>query len=260
MEESLDHDEPYPAVRESPVQSHPDLDHEGERIDNSSHEFPPTDLSSSTAFPALGARIEVLWPDDDAFYPGVIEKITDGGQHVVSYDDGEHETLKMAEENWRPCDTIEANFTNFPTLKSVSPSVLCEMHEALGNKPLLLNHGQSFPQYVMYSAYETEEAEFKKHVRCVPIASIPDDTNIISSHTVYKIKIEDDDSLRLKARIAPHGNEDKIKQSLKSDCAMCSPTGIRIFLSITAIRRWPLVKADVKAAFCRLVLPNGTYT
>lgn len=32
---------------------------------------------------------------------------------------------------------------------------------------------------------------------------------------------------------------------------MCSPTGMRIVLTIAALRRWPLAKADVKAAFLR---------
>ena len=43
-------------------------------------------------------------------------------------------------------------------------------------------------------------------------------TNIISSHAIYKIKLNEDLSLKLKARIAPYANEDSEKDVTKTDC------------------------------------------
>lgn len=65
--------------------------------------------------------------------------------------------------------------------------------------------------------------------------------------------MNDDNSLKLKARIAPHGNEDSIKTELKSDCNMCSPTGVRMVLLIASLEKWRLTNADVKAAFIQTV-------
>ena len=40
-----------------------------------------------------------------------------------------------------------------------------------------------------------------------------------------------------------------MKSDLRSDCCMCSPTGLRIVLMTAALHKWKLVKADVKNAF-----------
>lgn len=78
--------------------------------------------------------------------------------------------------------------------------------------------------------------EFKTHVQLVPIYEVPSNANVISSHTLYKIKIEEDNKLMLKARIASHGNEDSTKDVLKTDCCICIPIGIRIFTTIAALK------------------------
>lgn len=70
-----------------------------------------------------------------------------------------------------------------------------------------------------------------------------------SSHLIYKLKVLDDHSLKLKARIASHGNEDSLKNELSSDCSMCCPVGMRLLLSTAALRKWLLIKMDVKPAF-----------
>lgn len=205
--------------------------------------------NAAAPLPLVGDHIVVLWPEDNLYYPGVITSINDIGQHVTNYDDGDREELNMCNETWRSDSTLNANATSLPSLKSNVQGVLKDILDTLGNKPFMRHHAQSFPQYVLYNAYEAEESEFKKQVECVSIADVPPDANIIASHTIYKIKIAKTNSLRLKARIAPHGNEDSHKNMMKSDCAMRSPVGIRIVLTTAATRRWPLIKADVKSAF-----------
>lgn len=73
--------------------------------------------------------------------------------------------------------------------------------------------------------------------------------NIIGSHTLYKVKQNDDGSLKLKARIAPHGNEDDLKDVLNKDCSTCPPTGLRMLESVASPFGWTVYKADVEAAF-----------
>lgn len=65
------------------------------------------------------------------------------------------------------------------------------------------------------------------------------------------ILFEEDDAVRFKARIAPHGKEDSIKFELRSDCAMCPLLEFRNILTLSAINSWIIVRADVKAAFLK---------
>lgn len=79
--------------------------------------------------------------------------------------------------------------------------------------------------------------------------SVPRDANIISGHVIYKVKVLDDATFKLKTRIAPHGNEDSDKSLMKTDCCMCLPLGIRVVLATETVRQWRLVRVDVKALF-----------
>ena len=53
----------------------------------------------------------------------------------------------------------------------------------------------------------------------------------------------------MKARIAPHGNEDLERYSLKTDSESCSPLGIRILLSAVVVKKWHLTKIHITRAF-----------
>lgn len=55
--------------------------------------------------------------------------------------------------------------------------------------------------------------------------------------------------MKLKARIAPHGNEDAMKEELTKDCATCSPAGLRILESVAALFGWTVIRIDAKSAF-----------
>lgn len=53
----------------------------------------------------------------------------------------------------------------------------------------------------------------------------------------------------VKARIAPHGNNDDLKDDLKKSSATCSPFGVRIALSIAMLKKWNVAKIDITAVF-----------
>lgn len=63
------------------------------------------------------------------------------------------------------------------------------------------------PPYVTSNAYDTKERSFKRTVLVLPLSDIPNGANVISRHKIYKVKIEADHLLRIKARIAPLGNK-----------------------------------------------------
>ena len=66
---------------------------------------------------------------------------------------------------------------------------------------------------------------------------------------IYKVKANNDGSLKMKARIAPHGNKQKDRDKFKTDSTQCPPTGIRIMTSIATIVQRPISTIDFVRAF-----------
>lgn len=62
----------------------------------------------------------------------------------------------------------------------------------------------------------------------------------------HKVKRSDKDTLKLKGKIAPHGNEDTLRDTPTKDCAMCPPAGVRILKSLASLFGWTVCKADDK--------------
>lgn len=151
-----------------------------------------------------------------------MSSISDSGQHVIQYDDGDLETLDLWSEAWRFCATSVSSIPAARFLASDEPEVLAYMLTHFGNKPFMLHQAQVFPPYATANAYDEEDRAFKLTIRIFPIPDIPARANVSSIHTVFKVKIEGHHSLRLKARIAPHGNEDAVTAYLRSHCSMCS--------------------------------------
>lgn len=128
-------------------------------------------------------------------------------------------------------------------------------------------HAQWPSSRFLLNAYKKEEKCFKGIVQLVLISKVPPHANIVRSHVLYKFKLNDDETLKLKARIAPYGNVDSEKQNLKTDCCICPPTGIRMLLSISNIFKWSIIKIDVTSAFLQtgeaqkdvlVILPKGS--
>lgn len=111
----------------------------------------------------------------------------------------------------------------------------------LGSRPFMSHHAQGFPQFAIMKVNEAEEAKSFVNTRPVPKSFLPPNANIVSSHTVYRIKAEDNDSLLLKARIISHGNEDSDTENFRSDCCIGPPLGIRVLQSTAAICRCLIV-------------------
>lgn len=102
-------------------------------------------------------------------------------------------------------DTVSPHQCNFEKpLESNEQKVLSDMVEAFGNKPFPRNHVQAFDQSAMVNSYRKEEEKFLKNFRSAPQSSVPKTAKVIGCHTIYKIEMNDDSSLKLKPRIVPH--------------------------------------------------------
>lgn len=81
------------------------------------------------------------------------------------------------------------------------------------------------------------------------MSKIPSNANVIGSHALNKIEVLDYGELYCKEIIAPHGNYDKKRSTLKTDSLTCPLIGFCMLLSVPVLMRWNLTKVDVKSAF-----------
>ena len=69
------------------------------------------------------------------------------------------------------------------------------------------------------------------------------------SHVLYRIKKDDQDSYRFKARLVVHGNEDAEKNDIRKDAAIANLVIVRFFLSFGLCYKLKIAKVDIKAAY-----------
>ena len=63
--------------------------------------------------------------------------------------------------------------------------------------------------HLIWNAYNDKELKCSIMVCEVPIETVSQISNVITSHIISKVKLNDDGSLKIKARIALHGNKYK---------------------------------------------------
>lgn len=124
-----------------------------------------------------------------------------------------------------------------------------ELLNHFGNKSFMRLEAQGFEQWVLDTLFSDEEKIFLKNVKLIFRSDLPSHANVMNSRVLYKVKHNDDGSLKLKARIAPNGNEDALKDILTKDCTICPPAGLRIVESVASLFGWNVYKSDVKSAF-----------
>lgn len=83
-----------------------------------------------------------------------------------------------------------------------------------------------FPSYLLTIEYRNEELDFKKTIKLIQGDNVSKIAKTIRSHVIYKIRINDDHTMKVKARIAPQGPKDKEKDDLKTGCATFLKTSL----------------------------------
>lgn len=117
--------------------------------------------------PVVLDRVEIFWPDDNAFNKGLVSQITDSGRHFITHDDDDVENLQMADGICRYESSPNAASENFSKMSSDEQLVLKKIMDTFGNKRLLRHQVQGFEQFPIINAYRLEEDEFKKNVKIV---------------------------------------------------------------------------------------------
>lgn len=88
---------------------------------------------------------------------------------------------------------------------------------AFDSKKFMWYHAQQFQQHTVQLAYPKEEEIFFKNVERDSRNPAPSNANDISAHVFCNVKVNDVGPLSLKARTAPHINEDSTVSKIKFD-------------------------------------------
>ena len=105
------------------------------------------------------------------------------------------------------------------------------------------------PPWLVKEAYDIEESNWQGVYEVIDESSVPKNTNVVSSHVAYKIKVSENGSLTLKARICPHGNRDKDKDGIRKDIAAVQFPIIRLMLILSALMGFRVGTIDISAAY-----------
>lgn len=135
-------------------------------------------------------------------------------------------------------------------LVSHKSRILEDIYRVIGGEQVTRRKLEFAPPWIVEMADKEElEDNWKETIEEVEEASVPKDANVIGSHFVYKVKNEEGNAKRLKARLCPHGNMDKLKGRIRSDSASVRFDVIRLMLSIATTKGFSLGCADVQGAY-----------
>ena len=123
------------------------------------------------------------------------------------------------------------------TLKSGEQEVLRGIKDVIGFEPVTEAKIRFAPRWIVEKAIMSELENYteKEAYEEVHVKSLPKDANLISSHCFFQIKYDgDEDILKLKCRLVPHGNRDKDKDEVRKDSNTAQFPVIRALLAIAS--------------------------
>lgn len=137
-----------------------------------------------------------------------------------------------------------------PELTSTHQDTLNEIYDIVGSKQLTRSKMACAPSWLLDKALQEElSSNWSDTHDEVDERQIKRDANVIPSHVVYKIKNEENDVKRMKARLCPNGNRDKLKKTVRKDSATAQFDVIRLILSLATIFTFRIGCIDIKGAY-----------
>jgi len=135
-------------------------------------------------------------------------------------------------------------------LESDEQKILDEMYKSVGGAQVMRHKMACAPPWLLDRAVEEELTNaWKGAYEEVPENAVPRNANVICSHIVYKIKLEEENHKRLKARLCPHGNRDQERGRIRSDASNATFDITRLTLSIAAIALFSIGCVDIKGTY-----------
>lgn len=134
-------------------------------------------------------------------------------------------------------------------LRSQAQQVLEQVYDTVGGEQLTRRRMECAPTWILDQAMRKEiEDNWEGAIERIPEKDVPRHANVISSHIIYKVKQEEGHK-RMKARLCPHGNRDKLRGHIRKDSATARFNIIRIILSLATLFDFSIACADIKGAY-----------
>lgn len=73
--------------------------------------------------------------------------------------------------------------------------------------------------------------------------------NVIDSHFMYKVKVEDSEKKRLKSRLCTYGNRDRMKGHIRNESASARLKVIRPLLSTATLLQLSIGCLEIQGAY-----------
>lgn len=129
-------------------------------------------------------------------------------------------------------------------------NVLKRIKDTIGTAQVTRRRMEGVPSWIMQKALMAEHDDNWKDAYIEMSDSDVDKTeNVIASHVVYKLKVDEAGGMRLKARICPHGNRDIMKDEVRKDSSTAQYDVIRTALSVATTMDAVLGHVDIKGAY-----------
>lgn len=136
------------------------------------------------------------------------------------------------------------------TLQSEKQRVLRQLQTTIGQRQVTSGDLEHAPQWLIDVAVHIEmETNWKDAYIKNPAYNITNNANIISSHFVFRIKEDETNNLKLKARLVLHGNRDKNRFTVRRDSASADLNTVRMIISLAQTLHFDMATADVQGAY-----------
>lgn len=183
------------------------------KVDHSHSHFPGSILEENLYW-------LMSWTDDDQYVSGVVEEIPEDCSRPSTTIMVTSQTFMFSTETLCSCVKVLASAARVLMLTFDTSLALQTILEDFGNKiawcfPPRGSHNKK----PCFQRVWVEETEFRTWCRCTWNVGFAADAYITSSKKIYKVKVDEDLSLFLKARLALHWKEDSLKCILKN--AIC---------------------------------------
>lgn len=118
--------------------------------------------------------------------------------------------------------------------------MLKRIYDDIGKTQVTRAKLEHVPQWLLDKADQKEHDEnWAGAYEVVEEKYVPKKANVITSHTVYKVKVDEDKNMKMKSRICPHGNRDREKVNIRKGSSTAQFNVIRLLLTCfnTAIEK-----------------------
>lgn len=127
-------------------------------------------------------------------------------------------------------------------LQSSKGNEIAKIDQVIGYSTVTSRDLEFAPLWLDREAYDEEEKNWAGVLQAVEVKSVPTVANVISTHVAYKLKVNEDGNVNLKARICPNGNRDKYKEGIRKDFAAAQ-------FPVTRLMRLKVDTIEISAAY-----------